>query len=252
MLHALIIDDEEHGLKSLELLIKNFIPEIKIVATAMDPEQSVELINNYRPDLVFLDINMPKMNGFEVLNKIEFKKFQLIFTTAHEEYALQAIKKQAIDYLLKPVNIKELKKAVEKAQAAIQQETQTPDVLKLLREISISSMRVRVPTKAGVDLVPSEKVMYIEGHSNKAVITFSNGHQVKVICSLKEYEENLCLPETKFIRVHNSFIINLDHVTKYTKDDGSYTILMAKKNIPISKQKKEEFLRRINLDLENI
>jgi two-component system, LytTR family, response regulator len=251
MLHALIIDDEENGLKSLELLIEKFIPEIKVVATTSEALKSVELINNYRPDIVFLDINMPNLNGFEVLDKLSFRNFHLIFTTAHEEYALRAIKQRAIDYLLKPIDAEELRTAVIKVKKVISEKKEFPDALSLLSSLNEqATVRVSVPTKTRIDLVSANEILYIEADSNNASITFTNGNQTKVTRSLKEYEETLCTKDGNFMRIHNSFIINVDYITRYIKEDGGYAVLGNKKSIPISKQKKEEFLKRINLKNE--
>jgi two-component system LytT family response regulator len=249
MLHAIIIDDEENGLRSLELLIKKFVPEVKVVATTTEAIKSVELINNYRPDILFLDINMPNLNGFEVLDKIEFRNFHLIFTTAHEEFALKAIKQRAIDYLLKPIGVEDLKKAVEKAQRASEQKW--PEVFSVLKELKeTTGMRVAVPTKEGIELVPSGQISYFEASSNNATVTFTNGNQTKALKSLKDYEEVLCTKDSDFLRIHNSYIININCVTRYVKEDGGYAVMNDKKSIPVSKQKKEEFLKRINLQQE--
>jgi two-component system LytT family response regulator len=249
MLHAIIIDDEENGLRSLELLIQKFIPEVKVVASTTEAIKSVELINNYRPDILFLDINMPDLNGFEVLERIEFRNFHLIFTTAHEEFALKAIKQRAIDYLLKPIGIDDLQKAIEKVQKASKQKW--PEIYGFLKELKENAaLRVAVPTKGGIELVPSGQISYLEASSNNATITFTNGKQTKVIKSLKEYEETLCTKESDFLRIHNSYIININCVTRYVKEDGGYAVMNNKKSIPVSKQKKEEFLKRINLSSE--
>jgi two-component system, LytTR family, response regulator len=251
MLHAIIIDDEENGLKSLELLILKFVPEIRIVATTTQAENSVDLINNYRPDIVFLDINMPGLNGFEVLNKVAFRKFHLIFTTAHEEYALKAIKERAIDYLLKPIGVEDLKNAVARVKNKIEEQNTLPDIRDLLSGMAGSSKtKISIPTKTGIELVMAEEILYIEADSNSTLIAFTNGKQVAANRSLKEYEENLCNGSYPFIRIHNSFIINIHYVTRYVKEDGGYAVMDNKKSIPISKQKKEEFLKRINAGRE--
>lgn len=250
MLYALIIDDEENGLISLELLIKEFMPEVKVVATSTDAVKGVELINNFRPDIVFLDINMPNLNGFEVLEKIEFKKFHLIFTTAHSEYALRAIKKQAIDYLLKPVDEDDLRIAVEKVKRKIKENDKIPDAFSLLKEINErSQIKITVPTKSGIDMVSPDEIIYIEADLNNSVVTVKGDSQLVAYRSLKEYEIILCKQGSDFLRIHNSFIINIKYVTKYLKEDGGYAVI-SKKTIPISKQKKEEFLKRINLSSE--
>jgi two-component system LytT family response regulator len=250
MLNALIIDDEENGSVSLSLLIQKFAPGVRVVATATDPVKGVELISDFRPDIVFLDINMPILDGFGVLDKVAFKKFHLIFTTAHEEYALRAIKKSAVDYLLKPIGKDELLKAIQKVENKIRENESTPDVLSLLKDMQETHpQKIAIPTKTGIDLVPADKVMYIEANSNNAIVTFANGDQISTSKSLKEFESNLS-DNNNFIRLQNSFIINVQCVARYSKEDGGYAIMQNKKSIPVSKQKKEEFLKRINLRLE--
>jgi two-component system LytT family response regulator len=250
MLHSIIIDDESSGLKSLELLIKEFCPDLKVVATSTDSVAGVDLINDYRPDIVFLDINMPDLNGFDVLKKLEYRNFHLIFTTAHQEYALQAIKQNAIDYLLKPIDLDDLNKAIEKVKGRIKQNEKMPDILSLLKELNEANhSKITVPTKTAIELVSPDEIMYIEASSNSSVVTFTNGKQVSSSKSLKDFESNLCKEDIGFIRIHNSFIINVQCVSKYLKEDGGYVVI-NKKNIPVSKQKKDEFLKRINLKSE--
>lgn len=250
MLNAIIIDDEENGLVSLNLLIKKITPNVRVVDKTTDPKRGIEMINDYRPDIVFLDINMPLLDGFGVLESADYKKFHLIFTTAHEEYALKAIKKNAIDYLLKPIGKDELLKAIEKVEYRIRKNETAPDVFTLLKEISAEQkQKITVPTKTGIDLVAATDIMYIEANSNSAIITYTNGEQVHTLKSLKEFESNL-LGNTSFIRVQNSFIINLHCVAKYVKEDGGYAVMQNKKSIPVSKQKKDEFLKKINMKVD--
>ncbi len=250
MLHALIIDDEENGIVSLGLLLKKVAPHIKIVSTTTSATRGVILINDFRPDIVFLDINMPNLTGFELLEKIEFKKFHLIFTTAHQEYALKAIKKSAVDYLLKPVGKDDLIKAIQKVEKKITENEKVPDIYMLLKDLGEQQkQKVAIPTKTGIDLVSVDDIMYIEANSNSAVVTFNNGEQTPTSRSLKEFENHLS-DNIAFIRVQNSFIINVHRVSKYVKEDGGYAVMQNKKSIPVSKQKKEEFLKRINLGAE--
>ena len=247
MLHAIIIDDETNGLVSLELLIKKYTPEIKIVEKCDNPFKGVEAINNYRPDIVFLDINMPNLNGFELLEKIEFKKFHLIFTTAHEEYALRAIKKNALDYLLKPIDAEDLKKAIEKVNKNINDHSVMQNALLFLNNLRESSdIKVSVPAKTGIDLVSAKDIMYIEADSNQAIVFLKDKSKINVMRSLKEYEKQLCDTGKNFIRIHNSFIININYVTRYVPEDGGYAVVQNEKSVPISKNKKEEFLSMIN------
>ncbi len=247
MLHSIIIDDESSGIKSLELLIKKFCSGLKVVATSTDSILGVELINNYRPDIVFLDINMPNLNGFELLKKLEFKNFHLIFTTAHGEYALQAIKQNAVDYLLKPIGLEDLNKAVDKIKKRVAENQRPADMVELLKSLQDSkSVKISIPAKDGIEFVTSQDVAYFEASSNSCIVKMKDGRTVIVSRSLKEYEEQLCKPELPFIRIHNSFIINVNYATKYIREEGGMVVMNDKKNIFISKSKKDEFLNRIN------
>jgi len=247
MLHAIIIDDELNGLISLELLVKKYLPGIKVVAKTTDALEGVELVNNFRPDIVFLDINMPNLNGFELLEKIEFKKFHLIFTTAHEEYALKAIKKNALDYLLKPIDADDLKKAIEKINKNIDDHSAMQNALHFLNNIKeTGDVKISVPAKTGIDLVSANDIMYIEADSNQAIVVLKTKNKINVTRSLKDYEKQLCETNKNFIRIHNSFIININYVSRYVPEDGGYAVIQNEKSVPISKNKKEEFLDLIN------
>src|SRR5437868_6783200 len=162
MFRAIIIDDEQRGISTLKLLIERFVPEVKVVAETTEAEKSIELIDNYRPEIVFLDINMPFMNGFEVLEKLSFKDFNLIFTTAHQEYALKAIKNNALDYLLKPIVADHLKLAIEKVKKQIASK-QLPDYTKILEEFNKNNKtRFPISVKDGTDYVPLDDIIRLE------------------------------------------------------------------------------------------
>lgn len=251
MLHAVIIDDEANGVKSLELLVQKFVPDVKVVASTTSAVEGIDLINNFRPDIVFLDINMPVLNGFQVLENLDYKKFCLIFTTAHREHALKALKQNATDYLLKPVDIEELRKAVERARKKLSTHFDLPDFTSLFVELPITDqMRVPLPGKNSVEYVQSSNIVYIEANSNTCKALIIGQQILEVNKSLKEYENLLCKSGNHFIRIHNSFIINLNHVVRYLREDGGYVVMQGKKTIPVSKNKKEEFLKAINLKVE--
>ncbi|MBL7911206.1 MAG: response regulator [Bacteroidia bacterium] len=250
MLHAIIIDDEENGVISLELMLKKYAPEVKVVAKTSSALEGVDLINNYRPDIVFLDINMPYLTGFELLEKIEFKNFHLIFTTAHEEHAVKAIKKNALDYLLKPIDADDLKKAIEKVNKKAGNENLMKNAFDFLDKLKeTEDIKVSVPAKTGIDLVSAKDIMYVEADSNQAIVVLKNKNKINVTRSLKDYEKQLCTNKSKFIRLHNSFIVNVDYVTRYVPEDGGYAVIQNERSVPISKHKKEEFLGMINFNL---
>jgi two-component system LytT family response regulator len=248
MIRAIIIDDELNGVRSLELLLTKFVPDVKIVATTTDAHEGIEIINNYRPELIFLDINMPGLNGFELLQRIEFRNFHLIFSTAHQEYGLRAIKQNATDYLLKPIDLEELITSVNKVKLYIKEKNEPPDIFNLLMEqAEVRNIRIPLPTKSNIDYIFPDDLLYIEANSNNSQVTLTNGNLVHVNLGLKDYETLLCKKNMHFLRIHHSFIINLRYVTRYLKEDGGYVVVQGKKTIPISKNKKEEFLKLINL-----
>ncbi len=249
MIHAIVIDDEYNGIRSLELMLAKYAPDVKVVATATDPYEGIGLINNYRPDVVFLDISMPGISGFELLDALVYKNFFLVFTTAHEEYGLKALKNNALDYLLKPVSAAELEQAIQKIKNRMQSRPDMSSVFGLLREV-LSQPRVRIPlpTKMSTEYVEAKEILYIEGRSNSSVVNLVSGNTVKVSVTLKVYEQLLCKPHMQFIRIHNSYIINVDHATRYLKSEGGFVVIQNKKNIPVSKHKKEEFLKMITIN----
>jgi two-component system LytT family response regulator len=245
MIHAIIVDDEINGLKSLELLIREFEPEVSIVETTTDPEEAISIINLYRPDIVFLDINMPKLNGFEMLDQLEYRDFYLVFTTAHKQYGLQALKQNATDYLLKPVDIRELRKAIEAVKHKMAENQQKPNIYQLLKDMyELQNVKVHLPTKTSTEFVSLADIIYVEADSKYALVGLTNGSIIEVTNGLKEYEQQLCRKELRFLRIHNSFIINLDYAVRLMKD-GSAVTMKGKKIIPVSRQKKDELLRTI-------
>jgi two-component system, LytTR family, response regulator len=249
MIRALIIDDEEHGIKSLELLLEKFCPDIKVVAKSTDPREGIHLINDYRPEIVFLDIYMPELNGFDLLEKLSFREFYLIFTTAYREYALKALKANAFDYLLKPIDYEELQKAVEKIKRKQSNNHKINELLQIMNQsIDSQHLKVMLPTKTSIESVNSNEITYIEAQSNHSLVALVSKQHHLTLKSLKEYEELLCKDKTRFLRIQNSFIINLDEVIRYTKEDGGFVTMSDGKKIPVSKFIKKDFLSKFGLD----
>lgn len=248
MMHAILVDDEIDGLRSLELLLQGFEEDVKIVGSTSNVFEAVELINSYRPDVVFLDISMPELNGFELLEALRFRKFHLVFTTAHRNYGLRALKEGASDYLLKPIDRKELNVCLQKIKVRITQENVAPpDIYQILKVFNASNnTRVLLPTKASTEYVLPRDIVYIEANSRNAHVYLVNDQSVEVLCKLKDFEKQLCNGINGFLRIHNSYIVNIDYITRYIKDEGGFVVMRGKKAIPISKQKKEEFQKAIN------
>ncbi|MBA2610990.1 MAG: response regulator transcription factor [Bacteroidetes bacterium] len=242
MLRAIVIDDEQKGINSIKLLVEKFVKDVRIVAESIEAEKGISLIEDYKPEIVFLDINMPHMNGFELLQQLKFKEFSLIFTTAHTEYALQAIKNNALDYLLKPINHEDLIAAVERVKKKTKQET-LPDLGKLLEELS-SPNKGKIPlhVKDKVEYVNKNDIIRLESDSNYTNVFTTGGKKLMISKTLGDYETLLCNKENTFMRVHQSHIINLNYVVKFTKDNGGFIITKDNCSVPLSKNKKDEFL----------
>lgn len=249
MIHAVIIDDEEHGIKSLELLLEKFCPDVTVVAKSSDPRKGIDLINKHKPEIVFLDIYMPELNGFDVLEQLSFRNFYLIFTTAYREFALKALKANAFDYLLKPIDWEELQKAVEKVKTKKSHNNKIAELLQLINNAGhANGIKVLLPTKTGLECVMSSQISYIEAHSNNSFVQLVGKTSYTTTKSLKEYEEQLCGDTHKFYRVQHSFIVNINEVVRYTKEDGGFVSMRDGKKIPVSKFHKKEFLEIIRLE----
>ncbi len=244
MIRAIIIDDEQNGINSLKLLIEKFINGVKVIAATTDPEAGVVMVDDYHPDVVFLDINMPVISGFELLQRVNYKGFYLVFTTAHEEFALQAIKIKAIDYLLKPIDKDDLKTAVNKIRNQIQEKAQ-PDYAEILNKVSVASSQTRIPISSKDEIIyeQMENIIRLEADSNYTRIFLKTRSVHVVPKTLKEYEKILCEESNHFMRVHQSHIINLTQVARFIKEDGGLVVMKDNSEIPLSKQKKDEFLK---------
>jgi two-component system, LytTR family, response regulator len=252
MLTAVIIDDEVNGVKSLELLIAKYTPRLKLVGSTTSSVEGVDLINDLKPDIVFLDIKMPVLDGFELLQKLSYKNFYLIFTTAHHEFGLRALKQNATDYLLKPIGSDYIKEAVVRIETKIRLKQQAPDIMQLVADLmKIKNLKVTLNCKKSVEFVVPSEIVYIEADRGSTKVLLRNMELVEVMRPLKEYEMQLCDKEQNFIRIHNSYIININFVSRYLKDDGGYVVMQGKKKIPVSKLKKDEFLKLINLNIEH-
>lgn len=246
-LTCLIVDDEISGRESLQELVQHCCPHVRIIGLAANAPEAIALIHKQRPDLVFLDIEMPKATGFDLLEAIGERDFEVIFTTAHDQYVIDAIRQQAIDYLLKPVNPKDLIVAVERTRAKrLQTQSQVVAPSKLVESPNAQSRqrKIGVPSEDGIVFLPLDEIVYLQSDGN-----YTNVHMIKGDCTLvtkqlKEFEDTLA--ELNFFRVHKSFLVNLDYVSKYVRNDGRYLTMENQREVPVSRQKKEELLKRLN------
>lgn len=227
-LHAVIIDDETKPAEGLFFLLNSLDMYVNCVGTAHNVLDGIKLINTEKPDIVFLDINMPTYNGFDLLNTIGKRDFLVVFTTAHEEYAIKSVKHQAFDYLLKPIDVDELKACLVRAKEYVSDNEQLlPDVLK-------------VPVKDGLLFIKHQNIVRIEADGNYCTIHLIDGTKHLISKNLKIIEN--MLDKNVFFRCHNSHLINLKEVTKFFVLDGYYLEMSDNSKIEVSRSKKDELL----------
>ena len=249
MITAIIIDDEAKGRLALREKILAYCQQVKIVAEAANGQEGLALIQQHKPQLVFLDIEMPKMNGFEMLNALPEKNFHIIFTTAYDQYAIKAIKYAAFDYLLKPIDIEELKATVEKIEQKEGYQTQRQaELLKQnIQHPKKQLNKLAIPTLEGLLFFDINDIIHLEAHSNYTFIHFLGKSKITASKTLKEFEE--ILPEAIFFRTHHSHLINLNHIKRYIKGDGGQIELQNGNYVDVSRRKKEAFLKIISQSL---
>ena len=238
---ALIIDDEKHCRHVIALLLANQCPEINIVAQCAGGQEALDAIEEYKPQLLFLDIEMPGMNGFELLEKCKSTGFAVIFTTAYNEYAIQAIRHSALDYLLKPIDKNELKQAITKAmQRSNNQERENIDKLMRLLRDRKEQEPVALSTLGGLIVIRTDDLVYCESDGPYTNFIFIESKPILISKTLKEVEE--VLVSRNFLRVHNSFLVNMKYIQKYLNGNGGDVVMSNGKVIPISRAKKAFFL----------
>lgn len=245
MIDAIIVDDEYYCCTVLETLLKKYCPQVIVRSTCISGEEGLAAIRKLNPSLVFLDIEMPGMNGFEMLEHLENVDFSLVFTTSYDRYALKAFSFSAMDYLLKPIDKDELIKAVQKVQQTPRNPVnrQLEILLERLNNPSTKNSRLALPTMEGLEFINTSDVISCSSDSNYTIIKIRNNKKFIVSKTLKEIEE--LLNANEFIRVHHSHVINLNEVTKYVKGEGGYLVMSDGSNIDVSRSRKEALMKRL-------
>lgn len=243
MIKAILIDDEKHCRETLAIQLEKYCPEVKLLAECSSSAQGLQAIADYQPDVVFLDVEMPLMNGFEMLQQLPDIPFEVIFTTGYDAYAIKAIRFSALDYLLKPIDRDELKKAVGKISPRPEhQMTKQLDIL--LQKLSnkpVTLQKIALPTLDGFELVPLETIIQCESDSNYTYVFLKNGKKFVVSRTLKEIEE--LLEGHYFLRVHHSHLINLNEIVRYIRGEGGYVVMSDNTSINVSRSRKEALLK---------
>ena len=241
---AVIVDDETDGAEALELLIKEYCPHVDVKEIANSVDEAVTKVNSHKPVVLFLDIQMPTGSGFEVIERTRQHTYKVIFTTAHEEYALQAIRANAIDYLLKPIIADELISAVNRATTAT--DSKLTELLNMVGQINTRSSvnnKISVPCSEGLLFIETDNILYLQADSNYTYFFLIGDKKITASKTLGDIEK--LLPDN-FVRVHTTYIVNLNRIQKYIKGDGGHVVMEDGATVPVSRSQKQTFLKRLN------
>ncbi|TSA26701.1 MAG: DNA-binding response regulator [Ignavibacteriales bacterium] len=241
-LTAIIVDDELHGRENLKKIIENYCHEIEILGCADSVVSAKELVSIHKPDVVFLDINMPVLDGFDFLDEYDELNFMVVFVSAHEEFGINAVKAGATDYLLKPVNIKELKQTVKKLLLIKNK--------KIKAEIVHETDKLVLPASHGFNVLEIDDIIRLEAEGCYTKVIFKNGKNTIISRTLKDFEETV--PKEKFFRIHKSHLINLKYIKDYSNISGNFVTMTDGSRIEISRRKAPEFIQKIKAVLNTI
>jgi two-component system LytT family response regulator len=244
MINAVLIDDEKHCLETLSMMLTRHCKEVVILEECRSAKKGLESINKHRPDLVFLDIEMPMMNGFELLEQFTTIPFAVIFTTSYDQYAIKAFRYSALDYLLKPIDPEELVASVKKvsSQKSLPFAEQFDILLKQIKHKGTGFEKIAVPTIEGFELIRADQIIRCEADDNYTHLFLKDKSKIVACRMLKEMEE--LLQEFRFfVRVHNSYLVNMNEVVKYVRGEGGYLLMSDGSNVGISKSRRESLIK---------
>lgn len=244
MIKAIIIDDEVHCVDTLSMLLADCCPEVEVKDICLSAKKGLEAIEKSKPDVIFLDIEMPVMNGFEMLEQFKKIPFAVIFTTSYDQYAIRAIRFSALDYLLKPIDEEELVNAIHKisAQKVLPSEEQFRMLIDTVQHKKNSLTKVAIPTAEGFELIPADEIIYFEADDHYTRIFLKNKHKITACRTLKEMEEQLD-NFASFLRVHHSYIVNLNEVSKYIRGEGGYLVMSDATTVNVSRSRKDALMK---------
>lgn len=241
---TILIDDERKALAILKNKLERLCPNLEVIAQTQNPKEGVDLINNLKPDLVFLDIAMPELNGFDVLKQFEKPNFEIIFATAFDNYAIEAIKHCAIGYLVKPVDNQDLITAVNNAKTNIQEKTALQKNKQLIENLGVQTFqkkKIIIPSIEGLEFIKIEHILHCEGETGYTKIHLKTGKPLLSSNSIGHF--NKLLESSNFYLVHKSHLINLSYIEKYLNE--GYVILTGNKKIPVSRNRRQDFLEQL-------
>jgi len=236
---VLIVDDEINGRENLRAVLQTYCPEVEIVGEANSAMSAIELIQELKPSLLFLDIEMPGGDGFKVLEFFKKPNFQVVFVTAYDQYAIKAIRFSALDYILKPIDIMLVKAAIDRHQQAKEEDTRLQQFIDN-KQLPNSNKRIALPLVDKIHFVEVQHIISCKGEGSYTTIFTTEGKKYLVSKPLIEYED--ILADYGFLRTHKSHIVNRSHISTFIKSDGGYLLMSDGSNIPVSRRKKEAVL----------
>lgn len=244
-LTAVLVDDEEHCTETLQWMLGEYCPQVQVQAVFNDPVKALDHLRDHPVDLIFLDIEMPVLNAFGLLRELGGERGAVIFTTAYDEFAIKAIKHDALDYLLKPVEKDELRTAVARAAAHGGRDEMMRRVDDLLQRMDKGGAldRIAIPTREGLEMVALDRVVHARASDNYTELHLTNGSRVVISRTLKDVER--VLPTERFLRIHLSHVVALDQVVRYVRGIGGYVVLANGEQLPVSRSRKDELLARL-------
>lgn len=239
ILQVVLIDDEAKSIKSLEWEL-NKLDDIEILATFTNPSEALGYLKNQPVDCIFLDIEMPEMDGFQFLAQMQERNFDVVFVTAYDQFAINAIKEDAVDYLLKPIDSEDLFFTMEKIKARTEKKIEKDQFEESL--LALSDKRISIPMNGKIIFLQTDEIIYCESDGNYCKIFLEDNKTLFVTKKLKDVFQ--LLPQEKFFRIHNCYVVNLKKVREYLKTDG-YVVLSNHKKIPVARSKKSSFLDKV-------
>ncbi|MEL6862820.1 MAG: LytTR family DNA-binding domain-containing protein [Bacteroidota bacterium] len=243
-LRVIIVEDEEDSRIALSNMLTKFCKNVEVLAQAESIQDAIKVINQYQPDLVFLDIEMPKQNGFMLFDYFEDPAFDVVFTTAYDQYAVKAFKFAAVDYLLKPIDLEELRAAIEKVKTK-RNKDQAQQKLKILQEnLNNVLHKIALPTTDGLLFVELKDIIYCEAQGNYTVFYLTNEDKIIVSKTLKIYDE--LLYDFNFFRINRSNLVNLNHIRKFGRQRNAVVTMANGVLLSLSENRKKDFLDRLN------
>lgn len=244
MLKAVIVDDEPKAIQSLIWELSNFSKEIEVIASFSNPDDALVYLNSNTPDCLFLDVQMPTIGGFQFLEQINHSDFAVIITTAYDEYAIKALKHEAIDYLLKPIDSDDLRDSISKIKKHSERVINSANLERMLTNFNTKydKKRITINTDGKLLFLDVDDIIYIESDGNYSTLFLQN--QKKIVVTKKLKEVNAILPEDYFFRIHNSYIINLNKIKAFIKNEG-YVVMDSDHKIPVARQRKSDFLEKL-------